>query len=125
MSTVADIVQKMERIKLGYSTKNIPLSNERGYKLQMLNKIEAVIKRMRWKAIFFDPSKNNTKCYQETYNLKSANCPKQVKELIPFENDLMLLLKNIKFRRTKCTNFQALMKENIKDIRNSGHSRTE
>ena len=44
----------MERINFGYSVKNIPSASEREYKLKLIEKIEAVIKRMRWKAIFFN-----------------------------------------------------------------------
>ena len=36
-----------EKLKFDYSTKNIPLPSERSYKLQLIEKIEIVIKRMR------------------------------------------------------------------------------
>ena len=103
----------MERFNFGYSKKNIPLTNKYNYKLQLIDKIEAVIKRMRWKAIFMENDNDAVTNKAETFNLKSTNCPKQVKELIPFENDLLLLAKNIKFRN--CSNsFQERMKEDIK-----------
>ena len=44
----------MERVSLGHSTKNIPLRNERNYKVHLFDKIEVVIKRIRWKEIFFE-----------------------------------------------------------------------
>ena len=50
----------MERVNLGYSVKNIPTPSERTYKKQLVESIEAVIKRMRWKAIFFDPERDAT-----------------------------------------------------------------
>ena len=34
--------------------KNIPTASNNTYKTQLIAKIEAVIKRMRWKAIFFE-----------------------------------------------------------------------
>ena len=42
----------MEKFNFGYSVKNIPIPSEREYKIQLTEKIEAVIRRMRWKAIF-------------------------------------------------------------------------
>ena len=50
----------MEKFKLGYSVKNIPTPTERQYKLQLMDKIEAVIKRMRRKAIFFNEKDDET-----------------------------------------------------------------
>ena len=44
----------MEKLSFGYSLKNIPIPSERSYKLQLMEKTEMVIKRMRWKAIFND-----------------------------------------------------------------------
>ena len=113
----------MERVNFGYSIKNIPLANERNYRLQLVEKIEAAIKRMRWKAIFFNPESEDTQIYCETYGLKSSKCPKQVKELIPFENDLLQLAKNIKFRKTT-NNFQKQMKVDIKKMKNSSKTFT-
>ena len=113
----------MERINLGYSVKNIPFTNERKYKLKLVEKIEAIIKRMRWKAIFCNTPSEERQPNIETYGLKSSNCPRQVKELIPFENDLMQLAKDIKFRRTN-NDFQVRLKEDIRNITNSGKTLT-
>ena len=75
----------MERFNFGYSTKNIPITNKHSYKLQLIEKMETFIKRMRWKAIFMDNQDEKVVNKADTYSLKTANCPKQVKELIPFE----------------------------------------
>ena len=109
----------MEKVNLGYSTKNIPYPNERSYKAKLLEQIEALVKRMRWKAIF--SSSKNERENQEppaNYGLKTSNCPTQVKELIQFENDLFQLAKDVKFRRTR-NEFQNKMKEDARKIRNS------
>ena len=37
----------------------------------------------------------------EWYGLKSSKTLKQVKEPIPFENDVVALVRNIRFRKTK------------------------
>ena len=117
----------MERVNLSYSTKNIPLGNERSYKVHLIEKVEAVIKRMRWKATFFQENRKNENNEEnprpENYGLKTANCPDQVKDLIPFEKDLIKLAKNIKFRRTT-SNFQNQMKDDIRAIWNSNKTMT-
>ena len=43
----------MEKLQLQYSQKNISVPLERSYKLQLMGKIDQVIKQMRWKAVFF------------------------------------------------------------------------
>ena len=56
-----------------------------------MEKVEMVITRMRWKAIHFnnnDSKDNNIEGNTKLYGLKSPYSPRQVKEVIPFENDL-------------------------------------
>ena len=93
----------MEKVNFGYSIKNIPIPSERTYLIQLLEKIDMVITRMRWKAIHFNSDTSNSKDEQNTewYGLKSPYTPRQVKELIPFENDLIDLIRNIKFRKVR------------------------
>ena len=50
----------MEKLKFEYSTKNISVPSEKSYKLQLIEKIEMVIKQTRWKAIFQDTQKKKT-----------------------------------------------------------------
>ena len=54
----------MEKLQLRYSPKNIPVPSERSYKLQFMDKIDQVIKRMRWKAFFYTNRSEDT---QETW----------------------------------------------------------
>ena len=46
----------------------------------------------------------------EWYGLKSSKAPKQVKEPIPFENDLIALVQSIRFRKTR-NHFQKKIKK--------------
>ena len=56
--------------------------------LQLIEKVEMVIKRMKWKA--FCNGKKETNCLEtEWYGLKFSKTLKQVKDFIPFENDLI------------------------------------
>ena len=81
----------MEKLKFDYSMKNISVTTERSYLLKLIEQIEMVIKRMRWKVIYCDMKENSIKT--ETYGLKSLKAPLPINE-----NDLIELVKNIKFR---------------------------
>ena len=47
----------MERIKFDYSYKNIPVPSVGSYTLVLIEKIELIIKRMRWNAHFYNKDK--------------------------------------------------------------------
>ena len=87
-----------------------------------MEKIELRIKRMRWKAHFYnerkDAKENETHTISETYGLKSLNCPPQVRELIQFESDLLDIIKSLKFRKTR-SSFQNILKDDINTINNT------
>ena len=91
-----------------------------------MEKVEMVITRMRWKAIHFNSNDSRDNIKEENiewYGLKSPYSPRQVKELIPFENDLVELIRNIKFRKIRNT-FQEKLKEDIKLIKKSNKTMT-
>ena len=66
-----------------------------------------VIKRTRWKPIQFSTNEDIVR-KTEWYGLKSLSSPRPVKELTPFENELISLIKNIKFRKVR-NHFQELI----------------
>ena len=105
----------MEKVNFKYSIKNIPIPSERAYLLQLMEKIEMFITRMRWKAICNNKANYNSR---ERYGLKALKRPKQVKELVPFENDLIDMLKVIKFRKVK-NQFLRKLKNEIKTVKQS------
>ena len=107
----------MEPINFGYSMKNIFIPSQRNYKYNLIEKVESVIKRMRWKALFFDKSSNNDDGPSGFY-IKSRKCPKQHNALKNFETDLISIIENVKFRTVRDT-FQEKLKTNIKKINNS------
>ena len=93
--------------------------------MQLINKIEAVIKRMRWKALFLENTSENKEEkheeeeeeeeFPETYGLKTTNTPPQIQELADFEKDLIGLIQKLRFK--KDTNeFQKQIKADIKKI---------
>ena len=110
----------MEKLQFDYSYKNIPLPSNRSYKLQLIEKVEMVIKRMRWKAYFYEQNNNKSEekeeeAKPETYGLKTLHCPPLIKELIPFENELFEMVKSLKFRQ--CSDqFQKKLRRDIRTI---------
>ena len=91
--------------------KNIGIPQKKTYLLQLIEKIKMVIKRMRWK-VLFNGKKETNGIKTERYGLKSSKTLKQVKDLIPFENDLIALVQNIRFRKTK-NHFQKKIQKDI------------
>ena len=81
-----------------------------------MEKIELVIKRIRWKAFFYE--QGSKKFIPENYGLKSFNCPPKIKDITNFHNDLTNLLKTIKFRVTK-SSFQQQLTEDTRIIKNT------
>ena len=123
--TLFNFIKVTEKLNFGYSLKNIPTPNERTYKLKLIEKIELLIKNMRWKAIFFKnrnrkPSNNTA---EAKFGLKSNQCPPQVKKLMAFEGDLIKRVKQIKFRKVK-SQFQNKLKDDIKKVRSSNKTLT-
>ena len=114
-------------MNFGYSVKNIPTPSQRTYKLQLIESIEALIKRMRWKAIFYNPNDppdtNEEGEAPQTFGLKTNRCPKQVPGMNKFEADLINIAANMDFRRTS-DDFQKKMKKDIQDIRKSNKTLT-
>ena len=60
----------MEKINFGYSMKNIGIQQNKAYLLQLIEKIEMVIKRIRWKILCNDKMETNV-IKTEWHGLKS------------------------------------------------------
>ena len=80
--------------------KNIPLPSEKLYKTILIEKVELFIKRMRWKVHLYENSGLNTS-NPLNYIFKSRKCPPKHKNLMQFENDLLELIKSLKFKKVK------------------------
>ena len=78
----------MDPINFGYSLKNIGLPSHHAYKYKLMEKLESVIIRFRWK--MFDFKRNNS-CAEEGVDqglfLKSRMCPPSDSDLVEFESD--------------------------------------
>ena len=72
------------------------------------------ITRLHWKAIYCNSKTNDNS--SERYDLKTLKCPKQMKDLVPFENDLIDMLKVIKFQKVK-KQFLTKLKNDFKTVK--------
>ena len=61
------------------------------------------LKRMRWKAFFYNNRNETQQNYQtdEKYGLRTKMSPPSINELNGFENYLISLIKNIEFKKTR------------------------
>ena len=110
----------MEKLSFDYSLKNIRLPDKRSYQLNLIEKIESVLKRMRWKAHFFLSKENQQPETMKTYGFKSRNHPPQITLLEEFEKDLYGIVTSIKYRNIN-SNFQEKLKSDISKIRSSAN----
>ena len=77
-------------------------------------KTENFLKRVRWKAsTFLGKLKSSDK---DNYGFRTLKCPSSVKELVPFENDIMDMIKNLEFKSVY-NEIQSKLRNNIRQIR--------
>ena len=81
-------------------------------------KLEAFIRRVRWKALFFDQSNDNDDSHNANFSFRTVNTPPQNEHLKYFENDLYEMARKIQFRRTH-NSFQKQLSKDAKQIRQS------
>ncbi|PIK38109.1 hypothetical protein BSL78_25061 [Apostichopus japonicus] len=121
-------MEQPNQVSFNYSMKNIPIPTANTYKKILIEKVENVIKRMRWKASFFLKTCNNEEddeeddehhpAHTENFGFKSKKCPPQIEELRLFEDDLLRMIENVKFK--KVTNqFQDKLRKDVSRIKKS------
>ena len=98
--------------------KNIPIPSRNSYLKKLIEKIESVIKRMRWKAFFFDNKTDDKDQDTDDSTFISRKCPPQNEDLDKFETDLLDMIKNIQFRKTH-DEFQDQLNNDINRINHS------
>ena len=86
----------MDQVRFDYSTKNIPIPPRNSFLKSLIEKVESVIKRMRWKTFFFDRHEqdNNDAANNDHFGFKSRKCPPQNNDLDKFEADLLDMVYN-------------------------------
>ena len=120
---------KMNDKNLGYSRKNIPNPQNSTYLKYLIEKVEIFIKRMRWKAFFFekkfkecddsdssdDKDEETEKC---TYAFKSPRTPPQNIHMNAFESDMYEMIHKVEFNY-RPNDFHRKLRSDIRDIRSS------
>ena len=101
----------MEKKKFDYSLKNIPLPEKRTYQLNLIEKTESALKRMRWKAHFFLSDSNQQQQNLNTYRFKSCKYLPHITLLDEYEKDLYDIVPSLKYR--KINDFQKNLKKDI------------
>ena len=67
---------KLDKIPFSHSLKNIPLHSKKALITSSIQKAESLIKRMRWKAFWFDRRDEEIdQDIEETYGFKTHNTP--------------------------------------------------
>ena len=111
----------MDLKNFGYSLKNIPIPGQKTYMKDMMEMVEKFIKRVRWKAYFFEKQSNDENEGTDTnFGFKTDKTPPQNENLNAFEDDLYNLVRNIEFKDSKHVNaFQRKLMKDVKEINNS------
>ncbi len=105
----------MEQVNFGYSTKNIPAPSQKEYLKNFIAKTEKFIRAIRWRTYFFlNPDDKPKK--KETYGFKSTLNTKPIRELKQFEDGMLDLIQNIKFKPPQ-KQFQKKLQSDAKTIR--------
>ena len=114
----------MDSVDFGYYTKNILLPRRESYRYKLIDKRKQLLKRMRWKALFYannntsDRKKNQSENKNNCFTIKSRKCPSQVENMKGFEKDLTKMIENTQFRRVSSA-FLLKLDEDIKNIKST------
>ena len=95
-----ETMDRPRRMEMDYSLKNISLYSQRTYRKWLIEKVESVVRRMRWKAFFFLSGRDEEAtdgADSAQYGFKSKLTPPQIEELKGFEEDLTTMIESIKF----------------------------
>ena len=85
----------------------------------LLDKVENLIRHMRWKAYFYY-NKNETENTVERFGVKSTAPPPINQHLANFENDLYEMIRKIEFQNVN-NEFLKKLKKDIKTIQSSSN----
>ena len=110
---------QLQQKQFDYSLKNLPIPSKSTYIKSFINNLENFIRRLRWRAHFFDrEEKENSRPASNTFGFKTELAPPQHHSLNAFENDLYKMARNIEFRN-KPNEFQQKLAADINSIRSS------
>ena len=105
----------MEKSEIKHPLKNIPITSTESYQLNLIDKIESLVKRMRWRAFYYLNQQKSNNEIKETFGFRSMKCPPPCSGLIPFEKDMVT---SLKLRHVK-DSFQRALSQDIRKIKSS------
>jgi len=103
------------KFNIKHSTKNIPCAKQDAYKEALIQKSQHLIRRMRWKAKFFEEEDQVAAEEHETYGFKTTRTPKPIQHLQAFEEDLFKMVQSVEFRTSRIR-FQNELLKTVRDI---------
>ncbi len=106
-------------LSISFVCKNIPLPSKKDYTTTLIEKTELLCRRMRWRAFFYLRSTPDAKKH-ETYGFNSTKSPPSIPQMLNFENRLINMINNLKFRKVNC-NFQNQLSSDIRNIKKSNY----
>ena len=106
-----------DRNDFSFHFQEIPVQSKKLYLKILIDKVELLIKRMQWKALFFENETEST----FNYGFKTCKSPPQYKELMEFEEYFQNVISNVQFRRVN-DDFQNRLKNDIRSIQSSKKS---
>ena len=123
----------MNTRNINYSLKNIPIPSSFNYLKCLVSKTEDFVKRLRWKAFWYEkkleaqarnqnPENNENNEEEEeifsNYGFKSPRTPPQNEHLKEFENDLFRMINELEFDY-KPNHFLRQLKADVHEIKSS------
>ena len=106
----------MKQLNFMTSLKNIPVpDSKKEHRDQTIQSVHIFVNKCRWAAK--NALKPMEKEVKETYGFRSTKAPKKVPELVPFEQKLFEMVKNIKYKDPKRPKPE-LQKKLAKDVAN-------
>ena len=103
-----------KKFEIKHSTKNIPNAKNEEYKETLIEKTQHLVRRMRFKAKFFEDENLIAEEY-DNYGFKTKRSPKPIDHLQAFEEDLIKMVQNVEFRTTR-SRFQNELLKIVRDI---------
>ena len=93
----------------------LPIPSKNVYLKNRIFKLESFIKRIRWKAFFYEKSDSTPQTIVDNFGFKSVRTPPKNEHLNAFETDLYDMVHNIEFKRVS-SEFQSNLSKDIKCI---------
>lgn len=106
LNTTSFTPNNMEKINMRYSKKSITLPPKEQYKIYLISKLAEFMKRTRWKT--WKLLQKIKQSDRKTFGFWSRQYP--LTEFANFEPNLVLMIKNIKFRCTNDSFSRTIMK---------------